>query len=287
MNPPLVHVHLENLSSKPPLFHLTHELVRDARRRHGELNRNVKFTVGEDFANLATRLAKAEVLVTSTDVLRDRRFPLTRLELTAPNLRLIQLIGAGIERLLPLDWLPASIKLATASGVHVDKARESLTMALLALNARLPSIVWNQRHAHWDMIFTSLIRGKTVAVIGLGDMGRAAVASARRLGLRVVGVRRSSNKVAGVERVYSPARIGSAVRDADFIVVAAPLTPETHHLVSGEILSKAKRGVALVNVGRADVVDYAALAKLLREGHVSGAILDVFAQEPLPRSSFL
>src|SRR6185436_18213453 len=139
----------------------------------------------------------------------------------------VQLIGAGAERLLPLDWLPRRARLATASGVHVDKARESLTMALLALNARLPEIMWNQRNARWDMIFTPLIRGKTLLVIGLGDMGGAAVDAGRALGLDVIGVRRSGKSVRGVTRVYRPRDLATIVRKADFIVVATPLTPET------------------------------------------------------------
>ena len=287
MKAPRVHAHLENLSSKPRIFHLTRELVRGAQRANRDLAHKVKFTVGEDFADLEARLTTAQVLVTSTDVLRHPRFPLLHLAQRAPNLRLVQLIGAGVERLLPLDWLPRPVRLATASGVHVEKARESLTMALLALNARLPEIVWNQRHARWDMIFTPLVRGKTVAVIGLGDMGRAAVESSRGLGLNVIGVRRSGKKVAGVQRVYRPAQLAAALRRADFIVVAAPLTSETRNLLSARVLRETKRGVGIVNVGRAGVVDYDALAKLLRTGHVSGAVLDVFAEEPLPSSSAL
>ena len=283
--PPL-HVHLENLSSKPEIYRLSRELVSDAQRRHRDLARRVRFTVGEDFFDLRQRLRTAQVLITAADALRDPGFPEGVLA-QAPDLRFIQLLGAGVEGLLPLDWLPTQVKLATASGVHVEKVREFLQMALLALNARLPAMVWNQRRARWDMIFTPLIRGKTLAVIGLGDMGQAAVSVGRALGLRVVGVRRSGKRMAGVERVYRPAQINSALRDADFIVIAAPLTPESENLLSREVLRKTKRGVGIVNVGRAAIVDYAALTALLRSGHVSGAILDVFSPEPLPKSSKL
>ena len=287
MKSPLLHAHLENLSSKPPIFQLTPELVRIARRHNSDLNGKVRFTVGEDFADLDERLKTARVLVTSSDAVRDPRFPRRHLAKAAPNIRLLQLIGAGVEGLLPLDWLPSSVRLANASGVHVAKAREFLLMALLALNARLPAIVSNQRQAHWDMIFTSLIRGKTLLVIGLGRMGRAAVEAGRTLGLEVIGIRRSGKKVPGVERVYRPAQLAAVVAKADFIVVAAPLTPDTRNLLSGKVLRKTKAGVGIVNIGRAGVIDYPALAKLLRSGHVSGAILDVFDQEPLPPTSEL
>jgi phosphoglycerate dehydrogenase-like enzyme len=283
--PPL-HVHLENLSSKEPIYWLTRELVPAARRRHPDLANRVRVTVGENFVDLRRQLRTAQVLVIAADALKHPTFPAGVFD-EAPNLRLVQLIGAGVESLFPLDWLPARIELATASGVHVEKAREFVQMALLALNFRLPEILRNQRRAHWDMIFTPLIRRKTLAVVGLGDMGRAAVTVGRALGLKVVGVRRSGKKMAGVERVYRPAEILKAVRDADFIVVAAPLTHESRNLLSRDVLRKTKRGVGIVNIGRAGLVDYAALATLLRRGHVSGAILDVFSPEPLPKSSKL
>ena len=282
-----IHVHLENLSTKPPVFRLSPELVRATRRRHPDLAADVRFTVSEDFADLDRRLATADVLVTSSDVVRDPRFPRARLAQAAPKLRFVHAIGAGIEALLPLAWLPPGVRLTNNSGVHADKARESVLMALLALNARLPALVWNQRQAQWQQIFTPLIRGKTLAVVGLGDLGRAAVEAGRMLGLKVTGVRRSGKKVPGVDRVFRPAQIVTALSSADFIVVAAPMTPETEHLLSREVLRRTKPGVGIINIGRARTIDYAALAALLRSGHVSGAVLDVFSPEPLPSSSEL
>jgi phosphoglycerate dehydrogenase-like enzyme len=142
-----MHVHLENLSSKPPVFSLTPELVRVARRRNADLSAKVRFTVGEDFAELGRRLATAEVLVTSSDVICDPRFPRTDLAASSPNLRIIHLIGAGVQGVLPLDWLPQGVQLTNNSGVHVEKAREFFTMALLALNARLPAVISNQHQS--------------------------------------------------------------------------------------------------------------------------------------------
>jgi phosphoglycerate dehydrogenase-like enzyme len=283
--PAPLHVHLENLSSKPPVLGLTPELVRAARRRNGDLSKKARFTVGEDFTDLGRQLATAEVLVTSSDAIRDPRFPRAHLAAAAPRLRMIHLIGAGVEGVLPLDWLPEGVRLTNNSGVHVEKAREFLTMALLALNARLPAIVHNQQRTKWTQIFTPVIRGKRLAVIGLGDLGGAAVAAGRSLGLEIVGVRRSGKATPGVKRVYRPSQIGRAVRMADFIVVAAPLTRETRNLLSREVLEAAKPGVGLINVGRAALLDHAALVDLLTKGHVSGAVLDVFSPEPLPPDS--
>jgi phosphoglycerate dehydrogenase-like enzyme len=280
-----MHVHLENLSTKPPVFRLTSDLVRETRRNHPDLARKVRFSVDDDLERLAANLRTAEVLVTSSDVLRHPRFPLAELAVAAPHLRFVHAIGAGVDALLPLDWLPKGVRLTNNSGVHVAKAREFLVMALLALNSRLPEIVWNQRHARWSQVFTPMIRGKRLAVIGLGDMGRAAVAAGRLLGLEIVGVRRSGKTVPGVARVYRPAGLRTALKHADFVVAAAPLTTETRGLLDRAALTAAKPGIGLINIGRAGLLDHDALVDLLKTGHISGAILDVFASEPLPAAS--
>src|SRR5213083_2602757 len=109
-------VHLENYTSKPRVFWLTRELLRVARGDHPDVARKVRFTVGDDLADLEKNLRQTVVLVTSSDVIRDARFPRTRLADAAPRLELIHVIGAGVEGLLPLDWLPRHVKLANNSG---------------------------------------------------------------------------------------------------------------------------------------------------------------------------
>ena len=280
-----MHVHLENLSTKPPVFRLTPDLVRETRRSHPDLARKVRFSVDDDLERLAANLRTADVLVTSSDVLRHPRFPRADMSLAAPHLRFVHVIGAGVDALLPLDWVPKGVRLTNNSGVHAAKAREFVVMALLALNNRLPEIVWNQRHARWNQVFTPMIRGKRLAVIGLGDMGRAAVAAGRMLGLEIVGVRRSGKSVPGVSRVYPPSSLRTALKRADFVVAAAPLTAETRGLLDRAALATAKPGVGLINIGRAGILDHDALIDLLKAGHISGAILDVLPSEPLPASS--
>jgi phosphoglycerate dehydrogenase-like enzyme len=280
-----MHVHLENYTSKPRVFWLTPELARAARRSHPRLE--VRFTVGDDLRDLERQLSSARVLVTSADVIRDPRFPRGRLAQAAPHLELVHLIGAGVEGVLPLDWLPPRVRLTNNSGVHADKAREFLLMALLALNARLPAIIANQRLVRWEQIFTPRIRGKTLAVVGLGNMGRAAVRAGTQLGLRMIGVRRSGRGMAGVEHVYRPAQLRAALKGADFLVIAAPLTPQTAGLIDHAALRCMKRGAGVINIGRAGILEHEALVELLSAGHLGGAILDVLPAEPLPASSVL
>ena len=282
-----MHVHLENTTSKPRPFWLTPELIEAARSSNPELPGHVQFTVGSDLEDVTRSLSTAAVLVTSSRVICDPRFPRHELAKVAPNLQFIHLIDAGVEDVMPLTWLPSNVQLINNSGVHVEKAREFAIMSLLALNSRLPEIMRNQRQAHWDQVFTPLIRGQSLLVVGLGDMGQAAVAAGRALGMRIFGVRRSGMDVPGVERVYLPSQLHEAIKFADFIVIATPLTSDTRNLIDRSVLEAAKPRAGLLNIGRADVLDHDALVKLLKNGHLSGAILDVLPQEPLPSSSEL
>ena len=224
-------------------------------------------------------------LVTSNDVLRDPLFPLQKLENAAPKLRWIHITGAGIEPLLPLQWLPRHVALTNSSGVHVEKIRESAAMMLLMLNARVPTIITNQRNARWQQIFSSTIAGRVVLIVGVGDLGGAIAAASRKLGLRVLGVRRSGEPHAAVDRMHRPDQLDSALPLADFLVLAAPLTAETTALIDRRRLRMLRRGIGFINVGRAGLVDHAALIESLEDGTISSAIIDVYDPEPLPPDS--
>src|SRR5258707_10562051 len=162
---PDLHVHFETRRNKPSVFRITEALVADALAGRGLSG--VRTSVGEDLASLDW-LATASGLVSSNDLLRDPTFPLTTLAKAAPHLRSIHMTGAGIEPLLPLDWLPEGVTLTNNSGVHVRKTAEFAAMALLMLNARMPNIVTNQGRSRWAQIFTPSIAGKTVVVIKIG-----------------------------------------------------------------------------------------------------------------------
>ncbi len=274
-------IHFETRSQKPPVFRMTRPEIEAA---HARNKSGVGFSLGEDLSDLSL-IGRATGLVTSNDVLRDSRFPLDRLQEFARSLRWIHIIGAGIEPLLPLDWLPETTLLTNNSGVHVDKIRESGAMLLLMLNAKFPAIASNQRKRKWEQIFSPAIRGRSVLIIGVGDMGGAVADAARSLGMQVFGVRRSGAPHPSVNRMFRFDELDTALPLADFVVLAAPLTKETAGLLDARRLSLLKHGAGIVNLGRAGSVDHTALATALASGALSGAILDVFDPEPLPPES--
>lgn len=279
----MMHLHFETRVNKPSVFRMTPALVRAAARR-ADAGRTVRWTVGEDPEDRRW-LRTAVGLVTSNDIINSVDFPKANLAEAAPMLRWIHIIGAGIEPLLPLDWLPHKVVLTNNSGVHAQKTGEFATMALLALCNRLPELVANQHRKTWQQIFTPSIAGKTVLVVGLGEMGGAAAHAARRLGMTVIGVRRTPGTHRHVDEVLPLSKLHKGLARADFVLIATPLTPATAHLIDAKAIAAMKDGAGLINVGRAGVVDYGALAEALASGKLSGAILDVFDPEPLPARS--
>lgn len=274
-------IHFETMSDRPRVFRMTPALIAEAKSRSGVA---ISTSFGEDLKDLSW-MPQTLGLVTHNDVLLNPGFPLRSLGRMAPNLRWIHVTGAGIEPLLPLDWLPPNAVLTNNSGVHAEKIQELALMMLLMLNARVPQIVSNQRRMLWRQIFTPAIRGKTVLIIGVGDMGGAFARAAHQLGLRVLGVRRSGGAHPSVDQMFRPEDLDTALACADFVVLAMPLTQKTNRMLDRRRLGLIKRGAGLINIGRGGLIDHEALVDALKGGQLSGAILDVFEQEPLPPDS--
>jgi phosphoglycerate dehydrogenase-like enzyme len=277
-----MHIHFETRANKPPVFRMTAEPIAAALARSGLAD--VRTSLGEDPAK-RDWLATCDGLVASNDVLRDPAFPRADLARAAPALRWIHVIGAGIEPLLPLDWLPPHVTLTNNSGVHVDKMRQAALMMLLMLNVRLPAMVTNQHKSRWDAIFTPTTVGKIVVVIGVGDIGASFAYAAKSLGMTAIGVRRGGAPHPDFDRTVAIDALDSVLPPADMVVIATPLTPATRHLIDRRRLGLLKPGAGLVNVGRGGCLDHAALIEALTGGALSGAIIDVYDPEPLPASS--
>ncbi len=274
----LLHLHLETLRKRPPHFHLTEEAWAASARRHRALAKRLRVTAGWDGEMLDAALKTADFMVNSNP-------PKERLRERAPNLKWIQTTGAGVDGLMPLDWLPEGVTLTNNSGSHGAKAEDSCTMALLMLHARMPQILANQRNRAWQYVLTHPIAGRTAVVIGFGDLGAAAGRAAKKLGMKVIAVTRSGKAARPADAAIPSSRIDQALSKADYVIVASPLTSLTRGLLNASRLSLLKPGAALINIGRSPIVDYEALRGKLGRGELSGAVLDVFDQEPLPADS--
>ncbi len=208
----------------------------------------------------------------------------------APNLRWLHTFNAGVDNPVFRRFLDRGVVLSTSSGSTARPIAQSVIGGMLLL-AR-PFLRWAdaQRRRAWEPVPATEapadLEGQRMTVVGLGAIGTEVARLAQAIGLRVTGVRRTPRRPGDpVERIEPPTRLADLARETDWLVLACPLTEETRGLVSAEVLRALPAGARLLNVARGEVVDEAALIAALREGHLAGAYLDVFAQEPLPADS--
>ena len=238
-----------------------------------------------DPATLAQRIGEADVLVISGLWRND-------LLAGAGRLRFIQSIGAGTDQFPRAALARRGIRLASARGVNARAVAEHAMALMLALSRRLLEARDNQRQRLWRGMIGDLLRredelaGKTVLIVGLGDIGGRIARLAKAFDMRVVGLKRDLTADAGAaDAVHPMDDVTALLPEVDFIVLSCPLTPETEHLIDAAALARMKPAAYLVNVARGRVVDEAALIEALAARQIAGAALDVTADEPLPPSS--
>ena len=281
MTTPKLRLHIENARKKNPIFHTLPEHWQAACKRHKALAKHIgAVSFGWDGDILESVLPQTHLVI---------GVPAQRgnLAARAPKLRWLHSTSAGIDGALPLDWLPRGVTFTNNSGAHGHKAEQYMVMAYTLLNARLPGIVANQQARHWEALFSPSITGKTAVVVGLGDLGEAAARAAKKVGLKVIGVRRSVQKNRYADRVVSYKQLDKVLPLADFVVLAVPLTAETRSLLNGPRLDLLKPSACVVNIARGPVLDQDALEQRLRKGRLAGAVLDVVDPEPLPANASL
>ena len=273
-------VHVENSRSLKPVFIVHQDQYEAALARHPDVARAVRTTWGYDAENYDASMQEADALVSY-------RFPRDNLRQRAPHLKWIQVLGAGVDYMLPLDWVPAGLKLTTNWGAHVPKASQSALMAILMINSRIPTLVTEQRRHEWNRIFTTTVEGKTLAIIGVGHIGGGAAEHARKFGMHVIGVRRSAQPHPAVDEMYAPGALHEILPRADIVLLNTALTSQTRFMMGKKEFGLMKPGAGFINMSRGGLVDPEALEESLRNGHLGGAMIDVSYPEPLPADSTL
>ncbi len=229
-------------------------------------------------------LAEAEVLY---DFPRGHVKALIRV---APRLRWVQASMAGAGEVAEKAGLRSTgVIVTTASGVYSGPLAEFVMMALLQHVKDLDRLRRDKAEKRWREAHTETLRGKTLCVVGMGSIGRAVAVRARPFGMRVAGVKRTVREDDAAwkdaDELCATRDLHAALRGADYVVVTLPNTPETYRLVDAAAICAMKPGAYFVNVGRGKVVDEGALVEALESGHLAGAALDVFEEEPLPEGS--
>jgi len=223
----------------------------------------------------------------SSNILLAWNFTTSNLKKISPNLKWIHCISAGINHLIPLDWVHEGLVLTNNSGIHSKKAGEYGLMSVLMLQNHLPKIITNQKNKKFVSLFSNPIAGKTVIVIGTGALGGSMIKLLSPLGAKIIGVNKKGGSVDGCSKIYTIDKIDNILPEADILYLALPETPETKNLINHNRLNLLKSSCGIVNIGRQSVMDYDALCTKLTKKELAGAILDVFEPEPIETDSKL
>ncbi len=207
--------------------------------------------------------------------------------LNAPRLRWLHVGGTGIDRLYPLTDLPVDLVISNTPGLNAEMMADYTICTLLMLTWNFPRLWRNQMAAVWERWGVERVEGKTLTLVGVGNIGSAIARRAGVLGLRVRGIKRTPSPMPEVEDVVGPDQMLAALHASDYVVVAVPLTAETRGLIGRRELDAMPSTSYLINISRGAVVQEQALVAALEERVIAGAALDVFETEPLPRESAL
>ncbi len=215
----------------------------------------------------------------------------------APKLRWIQFPGAGVDSLATSGLLDANsgVIVTTAAGIHAETISEYVFGSMLMFNWNWPQMVRLQdnhvwaRSATWFQLGGRELAGQTLGIIGLGNIDRRIAQLGRAFGMRVLGTRRSIHSSGesepDVDQSFQPGQLHELLRQCDYVVISVPLTRETEKLIGEDELRIMRSNTYLVNIARGRVIDEQALIRVLREGWIAGAGLDVTEEEPLPSES--
>jgi len=211
----------------------------------------------------------------------------------AKKLKWIHSTAAGVAQLMYPEIRESGIMVTNPSGIFSVPMAEHTMGLLLALARNFPDSVRGQDRARWAQQeiwdhpqHLTELNGKVLLIVGYGSIGREVAKRAKVFDMRVWGVTRSGKgEQAHAERIFVAGQLREALPDADYVLICAPETAETKHLIGAAEIAKMKRGARLINVGRGSLLDEAALVQALDTGALGGAALDVTATEPLPAES--
>ncbi|MGK2856574.1 MAG: D-2-hydroxyacid dehydrogenase [Thermoanaerobaculia bacterium] len=199
-----------------------------------------------------------------------------------PALRWVHTGSAGVDHILTSSFRASEITLTNSAGVHAPSIAEWVVAMLLAESKGLARIYRQQRERIWKVTRSDEIAGRHALILGGGHIAREIASRLRAMGVRVTAVTRRGITDDSFDVVASVGALGSLCGEADWLIVAAPLTAETRGLVSAAVLAALPSSAWIVNVARGEIVDEGAMLDALKDRRIAGAILDVFEREPLP-----
>lgn len=203
-----------------------------------------------------------------------------------PRVQWVHTRSAGLDGVLFQELTDHPVPLTNGSGVFSPSLGEFAIGAMLFFAKDFRRLVKNQMAGKWEQFDIEMISGKTLGIVGYGDIGRAVATRSRAMGMRILAVKRHGPPMYNVDplvdRIYSPENRREMLALCDYVVAAAPLTEETRGMIGEAEFASMKPEAVILNLGRGPVIDEAAMIRALTERRVRGAALDVFDREPLP-----
>ena len=191
--------------------------------------------------------------------------------------------GVGIDHLKP--WDAARVTVTNCAGILAPFLAETVLGAMIQLNFGFHRYRDQQKERRWQQLSWRSLAGRTVLIVGLGNIGRQVARKAKEQGMRVTCIRQGTQKPPDVDELRPISHLRECLAEADFVTLPVPLTEKTHHLIDREALAAMRPEAFLINTARGPVVDEAALIEALKTNRIAGAYLDVFESEPLPPGS--
>jgi phosphoglycerate dehydrogenase-like enzyme len=270
---------------------VTYLMKRENRRKLLEVlsPAHIDFCMPNETEKIADFVQHADVAILEGDA--------SDLILSGPNLKWIHCFHAGLDKTVRPDIFERGIILTSSSGRSAPALAEHALMFMLALTYDFPEMYRAQQDRHWSggreyfmkygLNKTGMYK-KTVGIVGLGKTGQELARLSKGFDMRVLGWRRSADKPANVDEVFSTDRgdsLEALLTRSDYVVLSAGLNDATYHIINRDTLKKMKSTAFLINIGRGSLVDEPALIEVLTNGSIAGAGLDTFEKEPLPESS--
>ena len=211
----------------------------------------------------------------------------------SPKLKWIQAVSAGVKQYLYPELRERGVIVTNASSVHCMPVAQHTLGVLMALARRFPDCLRYQQQSKWATselwnapVRPRELRGQVLLFIGFGAIGRETARLVRPLGMRIWAVTHSGRADADLaDRAFGIEQLHQALPQADFVVIAAPDTPQTRNMIGAPELALMRRSAYLINIARGTLIDEPALIDVLQANKIAGAALDVTVKEPLPPES--
>jgi phosphoglycerate dehydrogenase-like enzyme len=204
--------------------------------------------------------------------------------MSSRKVRWVHSRSAGLDNILFPELVQSPVPLTNGTGVFSQSLGEFALAAILYFAKDFRRMLRNQEAGRWEQFLVEEIAGQTVGIVGYGDIGRAVARRVQAMGMRVLALKRHAPASGDplIAQFYKREDLSEMLAQCDYIVVATPLTPETHHMIGDAAFAAMKPNAVVINVGRGPVIDQVALVRALTAGKIKGAGLDVFEQEPIP-----